>query len=96
MLSAKRRAALAGFAQTLDSLASLGKAGLTEAFVARLDVLLGDHELVKVRLGERREERRALAAEIAQRTRSELVTVIGTVAVLFRPDPDPERRRFDP
>ena len=95
MLSPKQRAKLAGAAQTLASLASLGRAGLTDAFVARLDVLLRDHELVKLRFGDRKDEKRELAAELAQRTRSELVTMIGNVAVFFRQNPDPERRKVE-
>jgi RNA-binding protein len=100
MLSPKQRAKLASLAQRAESLASLGKAGLTEAFVSRLDVLLGDHELVKLRLGalpegDRKEGRRVLAAELAQRTRSELVTLIGNVAVFFRRQDKPERRKVE-
>jgi RNA-binding protein len=98
MLSSKERATLASAAQKARSLASLGKAGMTEAFVARVDALLGQHELVKLRLAagegaEGREEKRALAAALAERTKSELVTVIGNVAVLFRRNPDPDRRK---
>lgn len=95
MLSPKQRSKLASVAQTLESLASLGKAGLSDAFVARLDVLLGDHELVKLRFGGHKEEKSALAAEIARRTDSELVRMIGNVAIFFRQNPNPEKRKIE-
>ncbi len=96
MLSPKQRARLAGMAQRLGSLASLGRAGLTDAFVARMDDLLDHHELVKMRFQDFKDSRRGLAAELAQRTRSELVVEIGNVAVFFRRNEDPERRKVEP
>jgi len=95
MLAPKRRARLARAAQGIDCLVSLGKAGLSDALVARLDVLLGQHELVKLRFGDRKDEKRELAARLAERTGSELVRLIGNVAVFYRPASDPEKRRFE-
>jgi RNA-binding protein len=95
MLSAKQRAELARLAQTLECFASLGKAGLTDALASRLDVLLGDHELVKLRFGDHKDEKCELADELARRTGSELVRFIGNVAVFYRADPDPAKRRIE-
>ena len=95
MLGPKLRAELASAAQALDCAVSLGKAGLTDALAARLGVLLGQHELVKLRFGDRKDERRELAAELARRTGGELVRIIGNVAVFYRADPDPAKRRYE-
>jgi len=95
MLGSKQRAALASAAQKLDSLASLGRAGPSEAFAARLDTLLAHHELVKVRFGDHKDEKRELAAELAQRTKSELVSMIGNVVVFYRRAEDPARRKYE-
>ena len=95
MLSPKLRAELASAAQTQGCTVSLGKSGLTDALASRLDVLLGQHELVKLRFGDRKDERRELAAELARRTGSELVRIIGNVAVFYRADPDPAKRRYE-
>jgi len=95
MLGSKQRAALASAAQKLSCLASLGRAGLTEAFAARVDILLKHHELLKVRFQDFKERKDELAAELAQRTGSELVSTIGNVVVIYRRAEDPEKRKFE-
>jgi RNA-binding protein len=63
----------------------LGNAGLTDGVVNELDRALHDHELVKVsaRVGDRAARDEALA-ELAGRTRAELVQRIGHVGVFYR------------
>jgi RNA-binding protein len=95
MLGSKQRAALASSAQKLPSLASLGRSGLTEAFAARVSTLLGHHELVKLRFQDFKERKSELAAELAQRTNSELVSMIGNVAVFYRRAEDPAKRKYE-
>ena len=62
--------------------------------IAALDRALDDHELVKVRIARERDERRAIAEELAAETRSALAGLVGHVAALYRPARDPERRRI--
>jgi RNA-binding protein len=96
MLSAKQRGRLAAIAQGRGCLASVGRAGATEALAGRLEELLARHELVKLRLaGEDGDARRELAEELAARTASELVRIIGKVAVLYKANPDPASRAID-
>lgn len=79
--------------QTLPALAAVGKAGLTDAFVERVGRLLAETDLLKVRLGELHgAERKAQAAELAERAGAELVGVVGRTALLYRaesPDDGP-------
>lgn len=87
-LTEKQRRHLKGLAHPLKPVILMGNAGLTEAVVTETDRALTDHELIKVRLpGADREERDAALAALAQRTTSALVTRIGHVAVLYRPNP---------
>ena len=80
---------LRGQAHDLKALLQIGAKGLTPAFVAELDAVLEQHELVKVKVGgEDRDARDAMIAEIAQKTDSALVQRIGHVAVLYRPSKD--------
>lgn len=67
----------------------VGQAGVTSSLVAELDRALHDHELVKLRarVGDRDERDRVLA-ELAARSRSELVQRIGNVALFYRRNPD--------
>ena len=81
-------------AQQLDPVLHLGKAGLTDAFLASVEQALKDHELIKIKFAAFKEERKSLAAEMAARTRSELVWIVGHVTVLYREQADPDRRRI--
>jgi RNA-binding protein len=84
---------LKALAQRLQPILHVGKSGLTDAFLTSVDQALADHELIKIKFAAFKDERKSLAAEIAARTNSELVWVVGHVAVLYRMQPDPNRRR---
>jgi RNA-binding protein len=71
----------------------LGKAGVTDAFVASIEQALSDHELIKLKFAAFKDTRKTLAEEIATRTNSELVGIVGHVAVFYRAHPDPAKRR---
>jgi RNA-binding protein len=93
-LSGRDRRALRRQAHGLRALVQVGGAGLSDGLVAALDVALRDHELVKVEITREREEREQLADELAVRTGSAVAGRIGRMAILYRPAPDPARRRI--
>jgi RNA-binding protein len=95
MLTSKQRSRLAGLAQSRACLATLGRGGASPELAERLSVLLAQHELVKLRFGDFKESRAELAAQLAERTGSELVRSIGNVAIFWRQSPDPEKRKID-
>ncbi len=95
MLNSRQRTYLSGLAQSMECLVTLGRAGATPELADRLDELLGAHELVKLRFGDFKESRRELAEALAQRTSSELVRVIGFVAVFWKRNPDPDKHKID-
>ena len=77
---------LRGQAHDLKALLQICAKGLTASFIAELDGVLEDHELVKVKVGaEDREVRDAMIAELAEKSGAALVQRIGHVAVLYRP-----------
>lgn len=80
---------LRGQAHDLKALLQIGAKGLTPAFLAELDAVLEQHELVKVKIGaEDRESRDAMIGEITEKSGAALVQRIGHVAVLYRPSKD--------
>jgi len=92
-LTTKQISRLRGFAQRLDPILHLGKAGVTDAFVASVEQALNDHELIKIKFAAFKDARKELSAEIAARTNSELVQIVGHVAVFYRAQPDPAKQR---
>ena len=95
MLTSKQRSRLASLASALDPVVMLGRGGASEGVSGALDRALSDHELVKMRFVDFKGERKELALELAKGAGAELVRVIGNVAVLYRRNRDPEKRRID-
>jgi RNA-binding protein len=75
-------------AQSLEPIVKLGHAGLSDAFVASLNTALVQHELVKMKFTDFKDQKHELAPQIAERTESALVMQVGNVAVFYRPKPD--------
>ncbi len=72
-------------AQKLKATLKVGKEGLSAQFLAALDDTLKHHELVKVKFDQFKEQKKELAPQLAEKSRSHLVTRIGNVVVLYRP-----------
>lgn len=90
MLTSKQRAKLRGLASTEDTIFQLGKEGITENFLKAVDTALAARELIKFKVLENALlDRKVAAQEIAEATNSEVVTVIGTKIVLYRPAEEP-------
>ncbi len=74
-------------AQLLEPMLKVGKAGLSEGFVATVSQALNQHELVKIKFAEFKEQKKELAPLLAEKTGSHLVMRVGNVMVLHRPKP---------
>ncbi len=93
-LPGSARKYLRGLAHGLRPVVQIGKDGLSEPVWLALDAALASHELVKVQFLAFKEERRELAETIAARLSCECVGVIGHIAIFYRAQPDPEKRRI--
>jgi RNA-binding protein len=78
--------------QRLKATLKVGKEGLSPQFLAALDEVLKYHELVKVKFGEFKGQKKELAPQLAEKTGSRLITRVGNVVVLYRPKPMGEKR----
>jgi RNA-binding protein len=79
-------------AQRLKAMLKIGKEGLSPAFLAALDHALKHHELVKVKFAEFKEQKKELAPQLADKSRSYLVARVGNVVALYRPKPTEEKQ----
>jgi RNA-binding protein len=93
-LSSAQRARLRALAHHREPLVHVGQRGVTDAVARGLEEALQAHELIKVKLVGHREERRAMAADLAERAGAFLVGLIGGVAIVYRPHADPEKRKI--
>jgi len=90
-LSPVERKALKARAHHLDPVVMIGDAGLTPAVLREINVALGSHELIKVRvLGDDREARLEMYNTICTELNAAPVQNIGKLLILFRPKPEEE------
>ena len=85
MLTSKQRAYLSSLANNLETILYIGKESLGPAVTKNVDEALTKRELVKVGMQKAcADDPREIAQMLAERTRSEVVRVIGKKIILYR------------
>jgi RNA-binding protein len=83
-ISASERKKLKARAHHLKPVVQIGHKGMTKALVKAIDDALNAHELIKIQFLDYKEEKKELAEEISEETKSVIVGMIGNVLILFR------------
>lgn len=92
-LTSKQRAQLRGLANGIDTIIHIGKDGIGDNLIAQTNDALEARELIKGKVLENSLLSSREAAEaLAQATRAEVVQVIGTKFVLYRPSHNKEKK----
>lgn len=92
-LTSKQRAQLRGLANGIDTILQIGKDGLGDNLVKQANDALEARELIKCRVLEAALlTPREAAEDLAKRSRSEVVQVIGTKFVLYRQSHKKEKK----
>lgn len=88
-MTSKQRAYLMSLASNLNPVFQIGKASLTPEITEAVSECFNNHELIKIAvLKNCMDDPRAIGEAIAERTRSQLVQVIGKKIVLYKPNKD--------
>ena len=91
-MTSKQRAYLKGLAMNIEPILSLGKASLTPEFTNSVAEALAARELGKINvLKNCMDDPREIAAIIAERTKSEIVQVIGRKIVFYKESKDKKK-----
>lgn len=89
MLTGKQKSYLRGLANKESAVFQIGKEGLTENIIISISDYLAAHELCKFSLLKTCDEDiREVAINVASMTGSEVVQLIGRVAVVYRHEKD--------
>ena len=92
-MTSKQRAYLKGLAMNLDPIFQIGKNSLTPEITAAIQEALEARELVKISVLQNcADDPRELAAVVSERTRSQVVQVIGKKIVLYREGKDKNKK----
>ena len=88
-MTSKQRAYLKSLASDLEPVFQIGKATVTPEITSAIEETFNTHELVKITvLKNCVEDVKDVAITVSERTRSELVQVIGRRFVLYKPFKD--------
>ncbi len=87
---------LRGIAHALKPVVFVGQKGVTQALIASTDEAFQRHELIKVKFIDfkEKEQKKEIAAALENKTNSQLAGMIGHVAIFYRPQDDPEKRKI--
>lgn len=92
MLTSKQRAYLRGMANSYDTILIVGKGGMTDTVIKQADDALKARELFKGKVLENCElSSREAADKLAEETNADVVQVIGSKFILYRPNPDKKK-----
>lgn len=92
-MTSKQRAYLKGLAQTTEPIFQIGKNSLTPENTAAIEEALAARELIKISVLQNcMDDPREIAALVAERTRSQVVQVIGKKIVLYREGKDDRKK----
>ena len=94
-MTSKQRSAFKGLAMTMDPIFQIGKSSVTPELTAAIAEALEARELIKIPvLKNCLDDGRSIAEVLAERTRSEVVQVIGKKIVLYKPAKDEAKRKI--
>ena len=92
-MTSKQRSYLKGLAMTMDPIFQIGKASMNPGLTQAVSEALDARELIKLSvLNNCMDDPRELAETLAQRTRSEVVQVIGKKIVLYKEGKDDKKK----
>ena len=92
-MTSKQRAYLKSLAMKLEPIYHIGKASLTTEIVDGIREALDARELIKIGvLKNCADDPREIAQVVSERTRSQVVQVIGKKIVLYKPSNNPKKK----
>ena len=96
-MTTKQRAYLKGLAMTMDPIFQIGKSSMTPEFTKAIAEALEARELIKISVLQNcMDDPKELANVLAERTRSQVVQVIGKKIVLYKESKDNKRIELPP
>jgi len=88
---------LKGLVHGMKPVVFVGQKGISPAVTKAVDESLAKHELIKVKFIDFKEkdQKKEIAGAIEKETASELVGMIGHMAIFYRRQKDPEKRKIN-
>ena len=94
-LSSSQRSYLRSQAHHLEPVVLIGKHGITDGTIESIGRVLEARELIKIKFREFKDEKLSLSKKITELTNSEVIGVIGHTLIIFRQNPDSDKRQIN-
>ena len=88
VLSNNTKNQLKKLAHKLKPVVLVGQKGITDTLLQAVDKALEDHELIKIKFIDFKDEKIDLIDKIVQATNAALVNIIGNIAIIYRENPE--------
>jgi len=93
-LSSSERKYLRSQAHHLEPVVLIGKNGIKDGTIESINKVLQTRELIKIKFREFKDEKLSLSEKIEKLTNSQVVGVIGHTVIIFRQNPDSDKRQI--
>ena len=93
-LSSSERKYLRNQAHHLEPVVLIGKNGIKDGTIESINKVLQKRGLIKIKFREFKDEKLSLSEKIAKITHSEIVGIIGHTVIIFRQNPDSDKRHI--
>ena len=93
-LSSSERKYLRSQAHHLEPVVLIGKNGIKDGTIKSINKVLQTRELIKIKFREFKDEKLSLSEKITKLTNSQVVGVIGHTVIIFRQNPDSDKRQI--
>ena len=93
-ISSKDKQKLKGLAHSIKPSVIIGKEGASKSTINSINNVLENKELIKVKFNLFKNEKDSIAKEIEDSCNATIVGQIGNILILFKQNPDIDKRKF--
>ena len=93
-ISSKNKQKLKGLAHSIKPSVIIGKEGVSKSTINSINNILENKELIKVKFNSFKNEKDSIAKEIENFCNATIVGQIGNIIILFKQNPDIDKRKF--
>ena len=93
-MTSKQRKILEKAAYSLEPVVIVGQNGVTDSLTEKVAQSLEAHELIKVKFNDFKDDKRELTENLCNSCGALLVRIIGNIAILYKEQENPEKRKI--
>jgi RNA-binding protein len=93
-ITQNQRKYLRKISHDIKPVVQVGRQGLSDLVIAKVNQELAAHELIKVKFVDFQDQKHELTDELVAQSDSTLVRLIGNVAILYRQHPEADKREI--